>query len=238
MPVGTLVLPDPSDVRLGVQYGADGDEYTGTLEVPTPSDTPLFRTPFAAILNNVVTQVSYALKIGRQYVRPVASDDYAVTETEDLFAYIRPFSPEPGDPGSGFPQGNQGAGRLCKTVIRRIRVYIWTRSGEDVYGGDEIALLGNDPNQLSTDTPVTLPGLHVSEEIVLNALDDYMVVNASGDPLTVGPLHWIPSDGGPPKRKAENSEGLVWASLDFQAVYNLAYASGDPQLQFTAPSGI
>ena len=30
MPVGTLVLPNPSDVRAGVQYGADGTEFTGT----------------------------------------------------------------------------------------------------------------------------------------------------------------------------------------------------------------
>lgn len=35
MPVGTLVLPDPSDVRLGVGYGADGTEFVGTLYAPT-----------------------------------------------------------------------------------------------------------------------------------------------------------------------------------------------------------
>ncbi len=36
MPVGTLVLPDPSDVRSGEGYGEDGTEIYGTLVVPTP----------------------------------------------------------------------------------------------------------------------------------------------------------------------------------------------------------
>lgn len=31
---GTLVEPDPADVRLGIRYGADGVEFTGTLEAP------------------------------------------------------------------------------------------------------------------------------------------------------------------------------------------------------------
>lgn len=31
MPEGTLELPDPSDVRSGVQYGGDGTEFTGTF---------------------------------------------------------------------------------------------------------------------------------------------------------------------------------------------------------------
>lgn len=34
MPVGTLVIPAPADVRYPVMYGADGTEYTGTLEAP------------------------------------------------------------------------------------------------------------------------------------------------------------------------------------------------------------
>ncbi len=34
MPTGTLVLPAPSDVRLGVGYGAGGTELFGTLIVP------------------------------------------------------------------------------------------------------------------------------------------------------------------------------------------------------------
>lgn len=37
MPIGTLLLPNPADVRAGIQYGADGVEYTGTLLVPTGS---------------------------------------------------------------------------------------------------------------------------------------------------------------------------------------------------------
>lgn len=32
MPTGTLVLPAVSDVKIGVQYGANGTEYTGTLQ--------------------------------------------------------------------------------------------------------------------------------------------------------------------------------------------------------------
>lgn len=40
MPIGTLVLPDPADVALGVQYGADGTEFTGTLTVGSLGAAP------------------------------------------------------------------------------------------------------------------------------------------------------------------------------------------------------
>lgn len=34
---GTLTSPSEADVEAGVQYGGDGDQYTGTLYVPQPS---------------------------------------------------------------------------------------------------------------------------------------------------------------------------------------------------------
>lgn len=52
MPTGTLVVPSPSDVRLGVQYGADGTEYTGTLHVatfPTQPSTDLLGSLIAIV---------------------------------------------------------------------------------------------------------------------------------------------------------------------------------------------
>ncbi len=36
MPVGTLVVPNESDVRFGIGYGADGTEFTGTLGAFVP----------------------------------------------------------------------------------------------------------------------------------------------------------------------------------------------------------
>lgn len=238
MPVGTLLLPDPSDVKYGVQYGAGGTEYTGTFSCSANAFVDALWTPFAEILKRIITQIAYALKISTDWVRPVFTDEYPVTETEDMFAYVRIFTPYPVDPSSGFPQGNQGAGRIAKTVGRTIRVYIWTRSGEDVTGGDEVGLLGVNPSQRATDTTTTMPGHSLAEEIVLNSLDDYIPTDASGSAMTLGPLHWIPSEGGPPTRKAKNGEGMNWSALDFQAVYNLAQASGDPYLNLLMPSGI
>ncbi len=37
--VGTCVLPDVTDVALGVQYGADGIEFTGTLDTSGSAPT-------------------------------------------------------------------------------------------------------------------------------------------------------------------------------------------------------
>lgn len=35
--LGTLTSPSPANVRSGIQYGGDGDQYTGTLYVPSSS---------------------------------------------------------------------------------------------------------------------------------------------------------------------------------------------------------
>lgn len=184
--------------------------------------------PFAAILNAVVNQVAAALGISTDFIRPVASDEYAVTEAEDLFAYLRPYAPYPCD-GNGNALPNGGAGRLSRMVARRIRVYVWTRSGVDTYGGDEIALMGADPSQ-TVNTPPEMPGQFAAEDILLNALDDFMPVTTTNPVtgLTIGPVHWVPSEGGPPLRKAKNEEGLVWSALDFQLVYIQSQNTTEP----------
>ncbi len=231
----SVVYPSPSDVVFGVEYGTDGTEFTGTFQCSGPLPSGLVYTPFAAVLVNIVHQVANALRISTSYVRPIETDEYPVTETEDLFAYIRPFAPQPTNPADGSPLPNQGAGRLARVVGRRFRVYVWTRSSEDVVGGDEVALLGTDPDQ-TVNTPPAMPGLFVAEEIVLDALDDYIPVEGLVN-LTLGPVHWIPSESGPPLRKAENDAGLNWSALDFQVVYNLAINVNEPRLALPTPSG-
>lgn len=45
--VGTIELPDASDVLLGIGYGAQGVERTGTLVVPNASGTPEYQKDIA-----------------------------------------------------------------------------------------------------------------------------------------------------------------------------------------------
>lgn len=173
-------------------------------------------TPFSYIAQQVVARVASAVGIGTEFVRPVAADDYKVTEAENLFVYLRFYQPSPVDARTGASFADQGAGRHLRVVGRRLRSYIYTRSGVDVYGGDEIALMGHNPSG-TVESP-SVPGQWLAEELVLNALDDYMV--ASGErPLTLGPIHWVDPGGGPAERKPENEEGLVRSHLDFQIVY-------------------
>lgn len=182
--------------------------------------------PFAYIASGLVQRVATALGITIDFVRPVASDNYKVTETENLFAYLRFYEPSPVDPSTGQGFGDYGAGRHSKIVGRRLRSYIYTRSGVDSYGGDEIALMGASATQ-TVETPPTMPGQFVAEELVLNALLDY--TPASGTiSLTVSPLQWLPAGGGPAERKPEDEEGLVRSSLDFQIVYCLAITNEEP----------
>lgn len=184
--------------------------------------------PFAQIFNNILARVAAGIGVSVDFVRPVASDEYDVTELEDLFAYVRPYKPSPIDPTSGRPYGDYGAGRHARIVGRRFRVYVWTRSGVDTYGGDEIALGGEEATQTSL-TPPAMPGQFVAEELLLNALDDYQPLNTAGTAaLTVGPVHWVDDGGGPPARKPRNEEGLVYSFLDFQVAYVLAIAGQEP----------
>jgi hypothetical protein len=187
-------------------------------------------SPFALICRNLVSRVSSALGISTDFIRPVANDDYAVTETEDLFAFLRPYAPSPIDATNGAPFADQGAGRYAVTVGRRVRIYLYTRSGEDVVGGDEIALQGIEETVSQTvETPPEMPGHFVAEELVINALQNYVPINEAGDaPLTIGPVHWISGEGGPPERKKEDSEGLIRSYLDFQVVYVLAITATEP----------
>ena len=190
--------------------------------------TPLapFSSPFAAILDAVLARVAASLGIPPAYVQPVASDEYKVTIAEPLFAYLRVFGvQEPRDPALSFE--NSGAGRLSRPIARRIRVYVWTRSGEDLYAEDSIALMGQDPTQ-TVDTPPEMPGQFAAEEMVFNALDDFLPTSDAGVPLTVGPLHPLPAEGAPPLRKAENGEGLVWSAVDVEVVYIISITPDEP----------
>lgn len=233
---GNVVLPAEADVVVGVEYGANGTEYEGTFTCTVPPSPDVAGDqPFAAILNLLVSRVALALGTTTTWVRPVASDSYTVTSTENVFAYIRCFGPSPVDPTTGMSYANDGAGRWRTVVGRRIRIYIYTRSGVDSYGGDEIALMGADPGQVPT-TPPTAPGQFAMEESVLNALQNWVITYTVGStiyPLTIGPFHWLDSESGPPERAPENEAGLVRSHLDFQVLYTLDCQRTEP-----APTGL
>jgi hypothetical protein len=199
--------------------------------------------PFALIAGAVAARIVAALNLqSALWVRTVANDDYEVTNVENVFAYLRVYGPSPVDAKTGEPFGDQGAGRQAKVVGRRMRVYIYSRSGQDVVGGDEIALTGTAGNQTQTIAAATWPGHFVFEEVVLNALISWVPTYTNPNtqvvsPLTLGPLHWLDSEDGPPVRKKENEEGLIRSHLDFQAVYISAITAGDPS-QPTLPTPI
>ena len=227
---GTLTLPDESVVLEGYTYGGDGTEFTGTVEcIPatSPTSPAPFSSPFAAIAYTILGRLATSLGINLAYVRPVANDRYKVTIAEPVFLYVQFFTPgKPREPGLDFTDA--GAGRLATLVGRRVRVYVYTRSGEDSYGGDEIALYGTDPSAVYSDSPTT-PGHFLVEERVYNSLLNYTPLSAGGDRMTIGPLH--PLDASEePQRAAENDAGLLRSCLDFEVVYLLAVDETEPQV--------
>ncbi len=196
---------------------------------------PLIRV---AVLNRLVLALNLQSPL---WVRAVANDDYEITNSENVFAYLRTYGPSPINARTGAPFPDQGAGRLARTVGRRMRVYLYTRSGQDIVGGDEIALDGiiQSINNQDVGGPAQTinnaywPGQDIFEDIVLNALDEWQPIYTDSQtqvtiPLTLGTLHWLDSSDGPAERPKENEVGLVRSYLDFQAVYLLATNRDDP----------
>lgn len=235
---GDVVLPSEAEVEEGVGYGANGTEFSGSLvcNCPDPPVPTNGIVPFALIAQQIVQRVALALGTTTDWVHLVANDDYKTIQTENLFSFVRPYGIGPIDPTTGGYYPNDGSGRYRRVIGRRVRVYIYTRSGEDIYGTDTVALGGTDPAQNVT-TPPTMPGHFVAEELVANALDDWTPTYTGTDlvvrPYTIGPLHLVDSDGGPPERPAENEQGLVRSHLDVQVCYRLPIQYVEP-----APSGL
>lgn len=189
--------------------------------------------PFARIARAFVLRVASAINSPVDddsglpvFVHPVATDRYKVTETENLFVYCVFYGPQPCDATTGAPLNDSGGGRHARFVSRRVRCYIYTRSGEDVYGTDDIALMGTDPEQ-TVETPPTIPGQWIAEEAILNALDDWQPVIGSR-PMTLSPVHWVDPGGGPAERAPEQDDGLIRSFLDFQMIYQLAITNVEP----------
>jgi hypothetical protein len=199
--------------------------------------------PFALIRTAVVNRVASAIgsyipvdqngnPLPPPWVRPVASDDYQITATENWFAYVRVYGPSPINAKTGGYLSDQGAGRLARNVSRRIRIYLYSRVGMDVVGGDEVSL-GGTTNSQTINTPPSWPGHDILEELVLNALDEWCptYVNSltlATTPLVLGTLHWIDSSDGPAVRPPENEVGLIRSHLDFEAVYILSINNNNP----------
>lgn len=198
-------------------------------------------TPFSLIRTAIVNRVALAIgsyipiddfgnPLAPPWVRPVASDNYQVTATENWFAYVRTYGPDPIDSTTGAYLSEQGAGRLTDNIARRVRIYLYSRAGMDIVGGDEVTLGGIDQTQ-TINTPPIWPGHDILEDLVLNALRNWVpiyVVDIVTTPLTLGPLHWISSADGPAERPPENDVGLVRSHLDFQIVYISSINIGDP----------
>ncbi len=195
-------------------------------------------TPFPLIRSAFITRAALAMgsyipdEGPPPWVRPVASDSYEITATENWFGYLRSYGPSPVDSRNGGYLSEQGAGNLTTNVARRLRLYLYSRAGMDVVGGDEITLSGTDPTQ-TVNTPPTWPGHDILEDLILNAFRNWMPIYTDPitqaiTPLSLGPVHWIDSADGPAERPSENDVGLVRSHLDFQVVYILSANIDDP----------
>lgn len=187
---------------------------------------PIQSTLVSKIVTNLVTRAANVLNLQPAYAIPVDNDNYKITIAEPWFCYLRFYGPSPVD-GYGAPLPNPGAGRHGTNIGRRLRIYLYSRSGVDRYGSDYYALTGDDPNEAVDQAEILRPGHLLLEEILLNGFHNYMPVTG-GAGLTIGPLHWIDSSDGPPVRKAEDEEGLTRSHLDFQIVYVLAIQNVEP----------
>lgn len=180
---------------------------------------------FAAIAATFKPRLSAYCGLDTRFVNLVANDRYKVTIDEPFFLYFQFFGIE------AF--GDTGGGRLNPWATRRLRVYVYTRIGSDIYGSDDTALMG--PNAVPSPAEPT-PELPVAqfqaEELVLGALFNWMplsLVAPTTRPLLTEPVH--PADGsGPPTRKDENDMGLVRTNLDFSIRWNLCIDRRDPPI--------
>jgi hypothetical protein len=184
-----------------------------------------FSSPFARIALAFRERLANSLGVDQAFVRMVANDRYDETAMEPVFCDFQFFGPQPPRDG-GLDFINPGAGRLMIPVARRMRVYVHTREGVDLYGGDEVALTGvADATDVDQDS---FPGHFLAEEKILNSLCNWTILDGDERPLTLGPVHWADSSSGPPLRKPVNEEGLVRSALDFEVVYVLSVNQNDP----------
>lgn len=222
------VFPSPDAVLTGVVYGPTGSDYTGTFGAGTVTAPTDGTSPFAAIAVAIKARLVLALGLDASWILLVSTDRYKITVTEPLFVYVQFYGvAQPRD--SNLSYTDTGAGRLCVPVARRVRVYVYTRSGSDNYGDDTVALCGFDPALTVEQTDLTEGGQFLAEERVYNALLNFLPQTNAGVPLSLGPLH--PLDASEePQRKPEDAEGLLRSCLDFECVYELAIDPTDPAL--------
>lgn len=174
-------------------------------------------SPFSKIFATIRPRLATITGIDESYIYPVANDRYKIVIAEPFFLYFQAFGPE--------PFADTGGGRLNAWVTRRIRVYIYTRSGVDIVGTDETALEG--PNAVSSPDTGQI-GQFYAEELVYSALFNWMPLDTdTGKALCTEPLH--PANGsGPAIRKDEDAAGLIRTNLDFSCRYNLYIPAADP----------
>lgn len=95
MPVGTLVLPNPSDVRYGVQYGANGTEFTGTLYPPfVPPAGPIATQGYTIqqILTAFESYLQVVTQLEARYIVLWNFSGRPSIEGRDNLVWYRPFS--------------------------------------------------------------------------------------------------------------------------------------------------
>lgn len=222
---GNMTEPAETDVRAGVEYGANGVEFVGTLGSPPVVPSISGASPFAAIASSIRARVMSVMNLPFALCPIAMNDRYKLTITDSVFVVMRIYGvTKPRDPALDYV--DSGAGRLARPVARRVRFYVYVRQQVDSYGDDTVALFGSDPSIPAT-TGSDVPAQLLAEEMMFNGLDSFLPQDSIGTPLTLGPLHVLDASE-EPQRDVAMDAGFARSCLDFESCYISAIAPTDP----------
>jgi hypothetical protein len=145
----------------------------------------------ALTIEAIRQQLVKVVGLDSDYVRLVATPDYQVTQEERMLCLL-PFGRRP-DP-------NAGAGRRARPSSRTLRVYMHFRDSTDFAGDDRLLI----------------QEVFDFEDSVIDALDDFWPLDDDDNPLTIEPLHILPSPSGEITRQAINDIGMCRCWVDFE----------------------
>ncbi len=154
------------------------------------------------IIEAIRQQLVNVLELDEAYIRIVASPDYQVTQEQRMVCLL-PFGRRP-DP-------NAGAGRRARPSSRTVRVFMHFRDSVDFAGDDRLLI----------------QEVFDFEDQVIDALDDFWPKDEDDNPLTIEPLHILPSAAGEINRAPINDIGLSRCWIDFE--YRSLLFNSNPQ---------
>lgn len=203
---GTLVLPDESDVRAGVNYGADGTEYTGTME---PASTGSGALPIdltavgmAKILPLIQARLRWVTGLPAERIILWLGDQEPphLQADQDLVLRLQGFTPD--------QPWFIGAGRAGPRLLERLEVQMRTRLALDPSGESWVWYLD------------AVNGHLLLRFAVLQAMVGFHPLDpVTGASLVTSAISCVPSR--PPRADEDRKKSQEWGSekLTFEIGY-------------------